>query len=597
MRCYFNACGVLQNLRRLFYTTPGYWHLALVSWALFAGASITACGWHGPGMAPRVRNVIIMVPDGSSQSLQTLARWYKGGALNLDGLNSGTAKTYMANSVITGSAAAATAFATGHKTTARFLGIGPRTDDLLTGFEPTAAPYEPVASVLEAAKLQGKAVGLVAVSRISHATPAAFGSHVQDRGLESQIMEQLVYQDLDVAFGGGAGYLIPRDAVYSTSFGARWPGMRSDGENLLDVLRQRGYRWVDHRSQLAAVQKGPVWGLFGRSHMAPQMDKATDSTQPSLADMTAKAIEILAQNPRGFFLLVEGSQVDWGGHGNDPAYMVTEYLAFDEAVGRALSFAQADGRTCVYVWPDHNTGGLTIGNAATFFAPGFPKADDPRPVYTATSIETLVAPLKRMKISAAALARQISDPDDDAQVKSALLAYWGIGATDEDLREIKALKNTKTSAGHSMGLASALGEVISRNHLVVGWTTHGHCGGDVPVWSYGPRPLTGTLDNTELARLTAGALGADLADATERLYVDLSSIINSYSIDTRDAANPGVVIGRDIFLPADKDILRIAGRPHRLEGIVVYAPMAGNAAGKVFVPGDAADLIRNYLSE
>jgi alkaline phosphatase len=569
----------------------------LLSGALLVIVSFTACGWLGPGMQPRVRNVIVMVPDGSSQSIQTLARWYKGGALNLDGLNSGTAKTFMANSIITGSAAAATAFATGHKTSARFLGIGPRTDDLLTGFKPTAAPYEPVASVLEAAKLQGMAVGLVAVSRISHATPAAFGSHVQDRNLEDQIMEQLVYQDLDVAFGGGAGYLIPRDSVYTTGFGARWQGVRSDRENLMEVLQARGYQWVDDKAGLAAVKQGPVWGLFSPSHMDPQMDKASDATQPSLADMTAKAIEILSRNPKGFFLMVEGSQVDWAAHSNDPVYMVTEYLAFDEAVGRALAFARSDGRTCVYIWPDHNTGGLTIGNGATSFAPGFPTTEDRRPVYTATSVESLVAPLKRMKISAGALAKRIADPNDNARIKAALLTHWGISATDEDLRQIRILSKLKTGNRRSLGLASALSEVISRNHLIVGWTSHGHCGEDVPVWSYGPRPLTGTFDNTELARMTARALGVDLERATGRLFIDLSSITNGFSIDSHDADNPRVVIGRDIVLPADKDILQIAGKPHRLEGIVVFAPMAGSGAGKVFVPRDAADRISNYLSE
>jgi alkaline phosphatase len=564
--------------------------------ALLAAVSLTACVWHRPEMRPQVRNVIVMVPDGSSQSIQTLARWYKGAALNLDGLNSATARTYMANSVITGSAAAATAFATGHKTSARFLGIGPRTDDLLTGFKPTAAPYEPVATVLEAAKLQGMAVGLVASSRISHATPAAFGSHVQDRDLEEQIMEQLVYQELDVAFGGGAGYLIPRDSVYTTSFGARWRGERTDRENLLEALKARGCQWVDDRAGLAAATHGPVWGLFSPGHLDPQIDRAADSTQPSLADMTTKAIEILSRNPKGFFLMVEGSQVDWAAHGNDPAYMVTEYLAFDEAVGRALDFARADGGTCVYVWPDHNTGGLTIGNTATFFSTGFPAAEDRRPVYTAVSIESLVAPLKRMKFSAGALAKQISDPNDDAQIKTALHTYWGIQATDEDLGQIRTLSHLETSAGRPMGLAYALGEVISRNHLIVGWTSHGHCGGDVPVWSYGPLPLTGTLDNTELALTTARALGADLAGATKRLYVDLSSVTDAYSIDTRDAANPGIVIGRDMVLPVDKDILWIAGKPHRLDGLVVFAPMARGGEGRVFVSRDAADRIRNYLS-
>jgi alkaline phosphatase len=571
--------------------------MALICAALIAGTAFTACGWYRAENRPRAHNVIIMVPDGSSQSIQTLARWYKGGSLNLDGLNSGTAITYMANSIITGSAAAATAFATGHKTSARFIGIGPRTSDLLTGVKPTAAPYEPVATVLEAARLRGRAVGLVATSRVSHATPAAFGSHVQDRDLEGQIMEQLVYQDMDVVFGGGAGYLIPRGADTTTSFGARWTGFRSDGENLLDVLRLRGYQWVDDKAHLGALKQGPVWGLFSQSHLTPQMDKARDSTQPSLADMTAKAIEILSRNPKGFFLMVEGSQVDWGAHCNDPAYMVTEYLAFDEAVGRALAFARADGRTSVYIWPDHNTGGMAIGNAATFFEPGFPTADNRQPVYTAATIESLVAPLKRMRISAGELAKRISDPDDSAKIRAALQAYWGIRATEKDLRELAALKDLKTARGRTVGLAYALGQVISRNHLIVGWTSHGHCGEDVPVWSFGPQPLAGTFDNTELARLTARVLGLDLRRATDRLFVDLATVAPGYILDNRDPTNPKAVIGHDVVLPANKDILRIAGKTHRLDGIVVFAPMAGNGAGKVFIPQDAATMIRNYLSK
>jgi alkaline phosphatase len=449
-----------------------------------------------------------------------------------------------------------------------------------------------VASVLEAAKLHGRAVGLVVTSRVSHATPAAFGSHIQDRDLENDIMEQLVYQDMDVVFGGGAGYLVPRGATYTTTFGAAWQGLRSDRENLLDVLKDRGCQVVDDKEHLTALKQGPVWGLFSDSHLDPQMDKAPDSTQPSLAEMTAKAIEILSGHPDGFFLMVEGSQVDWGGHGNDPAYMVTEYLAFDAAVGRALAFAKADGHTSVYIWPDHNTGGLSIGNAATFFYPGFGSADDRRPVYTATPIESLVAPLKKMKISAAALARRISDPDDDARIKAALAAYWGIQATDEDLRQIATLKALKTDSGHSLGLAYALSEVISRNHLIVGWTSHGHVGEDVPVWSYGPQRLVGTFDNTELASLTAGTLGLDLAQATGRLFVDLATVFPGFSVDASDRANPVIRIGPDIVLPVNKDILVIGGRTQRLSGIVVYAPKAGAGAGKVFIPRDAVELIR-----
>lgn len=561
---------------------------------ILVSVSVVYCSGHRPGMQPPAANVIVMVPDGSSQSIQALARWYKGKSLSLDGLNSGTAKTFMANSVITDSAAAATAFATGHKTSARFLGIGPRTQDLLSGLRATAPPYEPVASVLEAAKLKGKAVGVVVTSRVSHATPAAFGSHVDDRDLESEIMEQMVYQDIDVVFGGGAGYLIPRGANYTATFGATWQGMRPDRENLMDVLKGRGYLWVDNKTDLAALRQGKVWGLFNSGHLEPQMDRDAKSTQPTLAEMTAKAIEILSRHKDGFFLLVEGSQVDWAAHGNDPAYMITEFLAFDAAVGQALAFAESDGHTSVYIWPDHNTGGLTIGNAATFFKPGFPSADDRRPIYTSTSIESLVAPLRAMKISAAALAGRISDPNDSDRIKAALAEYWGIRATDRDLKEIEELKDLKTGEGASLGLAYALSEVVSRNRLIIGWTSHGHGGEDVPVWSWGPQRLVGTFDNTELAGMTAKALGLDLAKATSRLFVDLATVYPGFSLDTSDSANPVVTIGREITLKVNKDILQIGDASYHLNGLVVYAPKAGAGAGKVFIPREAVNLIKKH---
>ena len=208
------------------------------------------------------KNVIVLIPDGCDETVQTVARWYKGEDLQVDKMVGGGVKAHMANSVIPGSAAAATAFATGHKTTVRFLGVGPRTDDLLTGFVPTAEPYAPVASILEAAKLAGKATGLVATSRITHATPAAYACHIQDRGWDNDIMEHIVYNNLDVVFGGGARHLIPEDASYTTSFGDVWGGKRTDGENLMDVLLARGYQVVDRQDGMEASPEGPAWGSF-----------------------------------------------------------------------------------------------------------------------------------------------------------------------------------------------------------------------------------------------------------------------------------------------------------------------------------------------
>jgi alkaline phosphatase len=230
--------------------------LAVTYGALVVSLSGTATAWNDD--APRhhrkrVNNVIVMVPDGCDETVQTVARWNKGEALQVDKMKLGAVKIHMANSVITGSAAAATAFATGHKTTVRFLRVGPRTEDLLTGFKPTAEPYAPVASILEAAQLRGKATGLVATSRITHATPAAFGSHIQDRGCNNDIMEHLVYNNIDVVLGGGARHLIPKGETYTTRFGAEWDGKRTDGENLMDVLIDRGYMFIDNKM----VEKHP----------------------------------------------------------------------------------------------------------------------------------------------------------------------------------------------------------------------------------------------------------------------------------------------------------------------------------------------------
>lgn len=314
----------------------------------------------------KIKNVIVMVPDGCDQDIQTLARWYSGEELQLDSMFTGMVSTNMANSVITGSAAAATAFATGEKTTARFLGVGPRTDDLLSIYEAEdmAEPYAPVASVLEGAKLEGKATGLIATSSVTHATPAAYAVHIHDRGMDSEIMEHIVYQDIDVVFAGGENYL---------------SNSRNDGENLKEVLLDEGYQFVTTADEMESLKSGQAWGMFSSGHMHYDIDRE-GTEEPSISEMTDKAIELLSQDKDGFFLMVEGSQVDWAGHANDPEHMVTDFLAFDEAVEVAVDFAEQDGHTLVIVFPDHNTGGMTIGNYDTS--------------YTDLTVEELVNPIE-----------------------------------------------------------------------------------------------------------------------------------------------------------------------------------------------------------
>jgi alkaline phosphatase len=258
---------------------------------------------HSHSQNGRAKNVIILVPDGCSQSVQTLARWYKGEDLTVDDIQVGVVKHEMANSVITGSAAAATAFATGHKTTVRFLSVGPREDDVLSTYEwpedPETYSYKPIATVMEAANLDGMATGLISTSRFTHATPAAWACHSNDRGNEAtDISEHMVYNDIDLIFGGGERNLVP----------ASEGGKRNDEENLLDVLEDRGYAIARTKTEMNAVTSLPVFGMYAWSHMDAEIDRPTyNPEEPSLSEMTQKAIDLLSQDRDGFFLMVEGS--------------------------------------------------------------------------------------------------------------------------------------------------------------------------------------------------------------------------------------------------------------------------------------------------
>jgi len=254
--------------------------------------------------AAPAKNVIVLMTDGTGTTHTTLTRWYMGGGLlPQDPYIVGAVRTFGADSIITDSAPAATAFATGHKTDDKFIGVlPPRTTIPSVVPVPPSEEYKPLASVLEGAKLYGKAVGLVATSNIQHASPAAYSAHWPVRANYEEIGKQQVYLDLDVVLSGGRRYLIPEADG----------GARKDGQNLLDVLRRRGYTIVETAQEMKAFHGQRLWGMFAADDLAYDMDRSTlHPEQPSLAEMTSKAIELLAENPNGFFLFVEASKVVW----------------------------------------------------------------------------------------------------------------------------------------------------------------------------------------------------------------------------------------------------------------------------------------------
>jgi alkaline phosphatase len=530
---------------------------------------------NGNHYGQRAKNVIIMVPDGCTQSIQTLARWYKGERLAVDDIQVGVVKHEMADSVITDSAAAASAFATGIKVSNGFLSVFPREDTLLTefagGYElPTGyLEYEPLATVMEGAKLDGKATGLVVTCRFSHATPAAWVSHHPYRNDENkEVSEQIVYNEVDVVFGGGGRNL---DAGY-----------RPDGEDLLQVLIDRGYAIAETSYDMNALSTLPAYGMFAYSHMAPEIDRSYDTPdQPSLAEMTAKAIELLSQDRDGFVLMVEGSQVDWAGHNNDPIYMVTDFIEFDEAVNVALDFAEEDGNTLVLAYPDHNTGGMDLGNRL--------RNSD----YTGTTYEKLLDPIMGMTRTANAVIAAMAGDYSDGNMIATIEDLWNLTIDAAECQEIRDM-----AAGDAGSMSYALARVFSKNHTSIGWTSHGHNAEDVPLWAYGPGAPKGLLDNTELAEVVADAIGLDMDSVQNRLFVNLDDVYGyDWELDETDPSNPVATISGKVAvaeLPINKDLLTITTKwgktkTYNLEGVVVRSEY-----DEVYVPEQAIKIMKLY---
>jgi alkaline phosphatase len=277
---------------------------------------------------PPVKNVILLIGDGMGIVQTTSAMIAADGPLAIERAPVvGLQTTRSANRRVTDSAAAGTALATGTKTDNGMIGVAPDTTALT--------------SVLEKAVGKGLSTGLVATYRITHATPASFIAHVPDRNDEEEIAADFLDTDITLFIGGGRAKF----------------EQRADGRNLSDELKAKGYRVAYTEEELKGITSGKVAGLLADSHLP---DILGGRNLQYLANATDKALEILSQNDRGFFVMVEGSMIDGGGHDNSIDKIVAETLDFDRAVARAFAFADTHPGTLVVVTADHETGGLTI---------------------------------------------------------------------------------------------------------------------------------------------------------------------------------------------------------------------------------------------
>jgi|WetSurSiteA1Bulk_404760.scaffolds.fasta_scaffold00012_30 alkaline phosphatase len=272
-------------------------------------------------------NIILMIGDGMG-----VAQVYSGltvnhGQLNLTGFKSiGFSKTYSATDYTTDSGAGATALSTGNKTYNYAIGVD--------------KDSVPCKTILEYAEEAGLSTGLVSTSSITHATPAAFIAHQPFRDDYEAIAADFLKTDIDVFIGGGRQFF----------------SQRKDQRDLLKELRQKGYQVVFSMDSIQNIRQGKLAGLNAPDHN-PAVVQGRGDMLPRAAET---AINILSNNKKGFFLMVEGSHIDWGGHANNADYVAREVIDFDNAIGKAMEFAQKDGNTLVIVTADHETGGLVL---------------------------------------------------------------------------------------------------------------------------------------------------------------------------------------------------------------------------------------------
>ena len=496
-----------------------------------------------------------MIPDGTSIGVVSAARWYQiynklgGNNLAIDPYLCGTVKTFSSNAPIGDSAPTTSAYMTGMPQQTGNVAIYPEADpenDLIP-VDPAMA-YQPLATILEAAKYQqNKATGLVVTVEFPHATPADCSAHYYARGKYQYIAPQMVYQDLDVMFGGG------NDQITDD--------IKQHFKNTNTTLIQD-----DAKAFRNFNGKEKVWALFEGGAHPYDLDRDPELI-PSLSEMTQKALDRLTQNENGFFLMVEGSKIDWSAHGNDAIGCITEYLAFDKAVAVAMDFAKKNGETTVIVLPDHGNSGFTLGRRDL---KGYDKA----------SIDKLFANVSKYKKTGEGLEKILlkSKPEE---FKAVFKEYTDIDITEDELKLLLSSKNYHESnymkVSNSVNMGSSIVSIMN-SRTYFGFTTGGHTGEEVFLAAYHPNgdlPI-GMNTNTEINQYLFDALGlkTSLGEMTKEIFTKHTDVFKGmeYTIDkTTDFPILKVKKGNvTLSIPAFKSVAYLNDQPITLRSVTVY---------------------------
>lgn len=421
---------------------------------------------------PSPKNIIMVIADGMGPAYTTSYRYFNDDPTTdiveetvFDRLLVGSASTYPASvsGVVTDSAAGATALATGYKTYNGAIALDVNKNSVET--------------VLEFARKQGKKTGIVVTSQINHATPAGYLTHNESRNNYNAIADSYIDNGIkaDVYFGGGWKYFIRED------------------RNLIEEFKASGFQYIDNYNALNTLKADmPVIGLFDDTGLPSALD---DSDPYRLSAMTKVAIKQL-ENSKGYFMLVEASQVDWAGHSNDIATAMAEMSDLAKTMEYLEEYVKQNPDTLVILTADHSTGGLTVGARGKY--------------------EWHPEVLRTMKSSPSTIAKQLANSQITQQELSKLLNF---DVTNNEVEQIEAAKifaveeittyksldeqeklKTKEPTMNNI-ISSAIKNIIDIR-TNTGWTSGGHTAIDVPLHTLGKSSevLKGKVDNTDVAK-------------------------------------------------------------------------------------------------
>lgn len=514
-----------------------------------------------PGMVfctqDSVKNVILMIPDGCSTALLSITRQYAQyhdanyTSLPIDAYFCGMVMTHCSDAPIGDSAPTTSCYVTGQPSQKGFVSTYPvKTDHDLYPIDATRV-YQPMATVLEAARiLKHKATGLVFTCEFPHATPADCAAHTYNRSDYGAIAPQMVHNQLDVVIGGGTSYLT---------------------DELVNDLKHNNYQvFLNDKKGMQATKTGKMWALFNKSCMEYEIDRE-HIEEPSIAEMTKKAIELLSQKKEGFFLMVEGSKVDWAAHDNDAKAAILDFLAFNNAVQVALDFARKDGNTVVLVLPDHGCGGFNLGSRQSNSG------------YSKLSLEEIMKPLDNYTRSTWSVAEMIKE-GEIGQIPELMEKYYQIILSEEELDRIYHSKDFKNSPfpkeeRKEASLTKTLARIVY-DRTCFGSTTYGHTGEDVFLACYHPQndQPKGVISNIAVNEYLCKQLGisGQLPTLTESIFTSHTTLFpdaKTITIDSLDKHHYRLTVqykkhklvanSYDNFVTIDKQIVP-------LESVVVY---------------------------